>query len=127
MIALIAWIGRATGLSSLLSTLIAYALIAALAGGSLWAYGAYKHHQGYAAGSAQERLAWEEARRREIAKREEQRRQAQAKIDQLEQDYLDQKARADSAMAELEAEISKASPNPVFPKSLAESLNRIGR
>ena len=39
MTALILWIARSTGLSSLLSAVLAYALIAALAGGALWTYG----------------------------------------------------------------------------------------
>lgn len=120
---MILWLARLTGISSL----SIWAFVGLATFGLFFGYGEVRYHTGKTFGAAQERIAWEEARKREIAKRVEQQRQAQEKIDHLEQDYLDQKARADSAMAELEAEISKASPNPVFPKSLAESLDRIGR
>jgi hypothetical protein len=129
MVTLIGWIARATGLSSLISAVIAYAVIAALAGGGFWGYGAYKHHQGYTAGSAHERAAWEKEKAATLAAQAAQKAADQAKIDQIEADYRTLQERVDQEHAEaaLEAAIRKerADQKSAIPQSIAKALNEV--
>jgi hypothetical protein len=129
MVALIAWVGRATGLSSLLSAVLAYVLIAALAGGGFWGYGAYKHHQGYVAGSAHERAAWEKEKAETLAAQAAQKAADQARINQIESDYraLQERESQKQAEAALEAAIRKenAEQKPAIPQSIAKALNGV--
>lgn len=85
-----------------------------------------------AQGAAQERLLWEEARRRMLAKQQAERQAAQAAIDQAEQEYHNQQnraAEAEAALEELLHELETADPAPgaVLPKRLSDHLNQIGR
>lgn len=129
MVAIIAWVARSTGLSSLLSTAIAYAVIAALAAGGFWGYGAYKHHQGYSLGSAQERAAWEKEKADTLAAQSAQRAADQARIDQIEADYrtLQERVAQEHAEAALETAIRKehADQKPAIPQSIARALNGV--
>jgi hypothetical protein len=129
MSAFILWLGRATGLSSLLSAILAYTIIAALAGGSLWGYGAYKHHQGYSAGSAHERAAWEKEKAATLAAQAAQKAADQARINQIEADYraLQERESQKQAEAALEAAIRKerAEQKPAIPRSIARAINGV--
>lgn len=131
MASLILWIGRAAGLSSLLSGLIAYAVIAALAVGGFWGYGAYKYHEGKTAGAAGERAAWVAQRDKDLAQQEADKRATQAEIDRLEAELqLDaQKRKDEQADADLKKaqEASPTAKNICLPRNVGRALNRIGR
>jgi uncharacterized protein HemX len=129
MAALILWIGRATGLSSLLSAVIAYAVIAALAGGALWGYGHHKYSQGYDAGASHERIAWEEQRKRDLAKQAQKIAQDQAKIDQIEAENAALESQLANTQEALEAAIHAdgADQKPAMSKGVAKALNSVGR
>lgn len=120
-----------TGLGSLAATIAAYALIALIAGGSLWGYGLYKYENGKSVGVSQERIAWEETRKRDLAKQAAKTASDQAKIDQIEADNLalQQQIDADKANAQLEEAIRKegADQKPALPKELAKAINGAGK
>lgn len=131
MTALILWVARATGLSSLLSAVLAYALIAALAGGALWGYGHHKYSQGYDAGAIHERAAWEAQREKDLAKQAADRKAAQAEIDRLEaelqldaQERKDEQADADLKRAQAASPTKK---NICLPREVGRALNKVGR
>jgi len=127
--ALILWIARATGLSSLFSAVLAYALIAALAGGALWTYGYHKYSTGYAAGSSHERAAWEKEKAETLAAQAAQKAADQARINQIEADYraLQERQSQKQAEAALEAAIRKeqAEQKPAIPRSIARAINGV--
>lgn len=131
MAALIIWIGRATGLSSLLSAVIAYAVIAALAGGALWGYGHHKYSAGYNVGASHERAAWQKQRDKDLAQQEADKRATQAEIDQLEAELqLDaQKRKDEQADADLKKaqNASSTKKNVCLPRNVGRALNRVGR
>ncbi len=101
------------------------------------AWGSARYHAGKADGVTQERIAWEEARRKLLAQLEEQRRAAQAKIDKLESDYLAGRQGDALAIADLEEQLrqkeqddakSGAGPRPpAIPGGVSKSLDKIGR
>lgn len=128
---IIGFIIKRTGLDSLFASILAYALIAVIAGGGLWGYGAAKFHAGKTAGVSQERIAWEEARRKMIAQAEAERAAKQAQIDRVEADYLalqqqlDQE-RAEAALAEASRN-SKSKTDIGLPREVGRKLNKIGR
>jgi hypothetical protein len=131
MSAFILWLGRATGLSSLLSAVLAYSLIAALAGGTLWGYGHHKYSQGYDSGASHERAAWEVQREKDLAKQAADRKAAQAEIDRLEAELqLDAQERKD---AQADADLKKAQAasatkkNICLPREVGRALNKVGR
>ena len=111
--------------------LLAIAVLAVLAWGSM------RYHAGKIDGIAQERIAWEEARRKLLAQLEEQRKAAQAKIDTLERDYLAGRQGDALAIADLEEQLrqkeqddakSGAGPRPAaIPGGVAKTLDAIGR
>lgn len=87
-------------------------------------------------GAAQERILWEEARRRLQAQIAEDRRKAQAKIDELRVDYVNAKSADAATIAILreqakEFEIDETSAprpgNPTAARRLSRTLNKIGR
>lgn len=131
MVAIIAWIGRATGLSSLLSAVIAYAVIAALAGGALWGYGSHKYSQGYDAGASHERTAWQKQRDKDLAQQEADKRATQAEIDRLAAELkLDaQKRKDEQADADLKKaqDASSTKKNICLPRNVGRALNKVGR
>jgi uncharacterized protein HemX len=129
MAALILWIGRATGLSSLLSAVIAYAVIAALAGGGIWAWSAHKYNTGYNAGASHERIAWEEQRKRDLAKQAQKIAQDQAKIDQIEAENAALESQLANTQEALETAIHAdgADQKPAMSKGVARALNGVGR
>jgi hypothetical protein len=100
-----------------------------------WGYSAYQYRSGKAAGIAQERIAWEEARRKLLAQLEAERRAAQVAIDRIEREYLAQVDRDRKAIESLETIISEmeagdaGNPGVVggFPRRLSNHLNQIGR
>lgn len=110
-------------------TLIVYALIAALAGGGFYGYGAYKYHAGKSAGVQQERIMWEEQRRKMIAQAEAERIAKQAQIDRIEADYLalQEKLNQERAEAALEEAIRKenADAKPSLPRSIGQAINGV--
>jgi hypothetical protein len=131
MTALILWVGRATGLSSLFSAVIAYTVIAALAGGALWGYGHHKYNEGYSAGASHERLAWEKQRDKDLAQQAADKKATQAEIDRLTAELqLDaQKRKDEQADADLK-KAQDASPTKktiCLPRNVGRALNRIGR
>lgn len=129
MIWLIGQIALRTGLGSLLSSLVAYALIAALAAGGFWAWSAHKYHAGYSAGSAHERVAWEEQRKRDLAKQTAKVAEDQRKIDQIEADNLALQGQLAETRAALETAIHAegADKKPAMSKGVARALNGVGR
>lgn len=87
-------------------------------------------------GAAQERIAWEEARRKLLLKLEQERRAAQSAIDAAELQYLEQRDRDVSRIQALEAAIDQepvdaedpaCPPRPAIPGGVSKSLNAIGR
>jgi hypothetical protein len=128
---LILWLGKATGLNALLSSLIAYAIIAALAGGGFWAWSEHKYNQGYTAGELHERTAWQKQRDIDIAAREAERKATQAELDRLDAELqLDAQRRKDEqADADL-AKAQAASPSKkqiCLPRNVGRALNKVGR
>jgi hypothetical protein len=112
-----------------LSTIAVYALLALIAGGAFLGYGQLKYQLGKTDGISQERIAWEETRKRELAKQAAQKAADQARIDQIEADYLALQEQLNQKIADdfLEEAIRKDAQDskPVFPKSVAGALNRI--
>jgi len=131
MVALIGWIARATGLSSLLSAVIAYAVIAALAGGGFWAWSVHRYNVGYDAGQSHERIAWEEQRKRDLAQQAADKKAMQAEIDRLAAELrLDaQKRKDDQADADLKKaqDASTTKQNVCLPRNVGRALNKVGR
>lgn len=83
-------------------------------------------------GIQQERILWEEARRKVLAQMEAARKAAQAEINRIEAETLEQQRRADEAEAALseaihEQESGAGAGAPVFPKRLSDALRPIGR
>lgn len=111
-----------------LDSLIVYAIIAVLAGGGIWAWSAHRYNAGYNAGSAHERIAWEETRKRDLAKQAARIAADQARIDQIEADYQvlqQQAAESQAAQAALEEALRGADQKPVMPKSISKALNGV--
>lgn len=128
---LIGQIALRTGLGQLLASLIAYAVIAALVGGSLWGYGHHKYNAGYNAGASHERVAWQKQRDKDLAQQEADKRAAQAEIDRLTAELqLDAQRRKDE---QADADLKKAqdaSPtkkNVCLPRNVGRALNQVGR
>jgi uncharacterized protein HemX len=83
-------------------------------------------------GARQERILWEEARRKMIAQNEAARKAAQAEIDRIEAETSEQQRRASEAEAALDEaihaqEVDTAPGAPFFPKRLSDALRSIGR
>lgn len=129
MTAFILWIGRATGLSSLFSSLIAYAVIAALAAGGFWAWSTYQYDKGYSVGAAKERAAWVAQREEDQAKQLAKAAADQRQINQLEADYLAIQGQLTETQNALEDAIHTegADKKPAMSKSVAKALNEVGR
>ena len=84
------------------------------------------------AGAQQERILWEEARRKMIAQNEAARRAAQAEIDDIELKYLEQWQLAQTLDAEPEAAVHEiengdGAGKPALSRRLSNVLNKIGR
>lgn len=129
MVAVIGWIAARTGLGALLSSLIAYALIAALAGGGIWAWSAHKYSQGEAAGTARERQAWVDQREEDKAKQLAKAAADQRRIDQIEADYLAVQGQLAETQIALDEAIKTegADRKPALPRSISKALNGVGR
>lgn len=119
-----------------MTRLLIYAAIAAALIFGAWGYSAYQYRQGKAAGIAQERIAWEEARRKLLAQREAERKAAQAQIADAERKYLAERDRdrkaieaLESTLATMEAEdaANPGAPRALFSRRLLQDLNAIGR
>lgn len=124
MSAFILWIGRATGLSSLLSAVAAYALIAAVAGGSLWSYGAWKYHTGKTAGIVAERADWQERLRLAAVAKAAETKTRQADLDAAAIDYINRQRSDQATIAALEQALLRQQkdqdnepPDPAKPAS----------
>lgn len=131
MTAIITWIATRTGLGSLLASIAAYAIIAALAGGGIWAWSAHKYNAGYSAGEVHERTAWQKQRDIDIAAREAERKATQAEIDRLTAELqLDaQKRKDEQADADLNKELAAAPGGKqiCLPRKVARALDKVGR
>jgi len=128
---LIGQVALRTGLGSLLSSIAVYAIIALAAGGALWGWNIHKYNQGYTAGTAHERTAWEAQRDKDLAKQAADKRATQAEIDRLEAELqLDAQTRKDEqADVDLKA-AQEASPTRsavCLPREVGRALNREGR
>lgn len=120
-----------------LNTVLVWALVAILGAGGIWGWGAYKHHQGYQAGTGAERIIWEEAAHKLRMEGARRLAAAQATIDQLDRELYaaDKRAamadeRFEQARREQDAEdaTSDAPPRQGFiPRRIARALNQVGR
>lgn len=139
---MIALVARLLGVQTLAASLIVYASAAALLGGSLWSYGAWKHHVGYEAGEAHEKADWEERQRLARIAAAAEAKTKQADIDAAAQDYADQARTDDQHIADLEAALmaervkANAEPPPSdgkppacvgTPRGVSVNLDAIGR
>jgi len=88
------------------------------------------------AGAAEERIAWEEARKRLLAQIEKARRDAQAAIDAAERDYLARQTddalritQLEQAITEMEADDKTLTcpDRPAFSRGVSKSLDAVGR
>lgn len=90
------------------------------------------------AATAQERIKWEESRRRLLAQMAEERRAAQEAIDKVEREYLAQRQRDALSIAALEEEIANmdkddaasnrnSSSRLFIPRRLSERIDAVGR
>ncbi|MCA0032778.1 hypothetical protein [Mesorhizobium sp. B263B2A] len=102
---MIALIARLLGVNTLAAGLITYGAAALLLGGSLWGYGAYKHHEGYSAGQLAERLVWQEQQRRAQIKAEAKAKAQQVEIDAAALEYAKQQHADEQHIASLEEDI----------------------
>jgi len=129
MAALILWVGRATGLSSMLSAVISYAMIAALAVGGFWAWSAHRYNEGYTAGAAKERSAWVAQREEDEAKQLAKAAADQRAINQIEAEYLSIQGQLADTQSALEEAIHAAGADkkPAISKGVAKALNGVGR
>lgn len=99
---------------------------------------------GFKAGQADERIAWEDARRRQIAANEAKRAEAQAQIDGLFENYLklwqarqsalDVNSDLQRALAQSKAERETENaqnpdcpPRPAISRRVSRELNKVGR
>ncbi|RWG54849.1 MAG: hypothetical protein EOQ64_18875 [Mesorhizobium sp.] len=140
---LILWIAARTGLSSLLSAVAAYALVAALAGGSLWGYGAWKYHAGKTAGIASERADWQERLRLAAVAKAAETKTRQADIDATAADYINRQRSDQATIAALEQallreqkDLDNEPPDPAkpagcrpagIPAGVSTRLDAVGR
>lgn len=137
MSAVILWIAGRTGLGSLLSGLIAYAVLLALAGGAVWAWSAHKYNEGYAAGEVHERADWQDRMRLARIAQEAEAKTRQADIDAAAQQYIDQQDVDALKISALEDELAKEKANAkasgggsacvATPRGVSTRLNSIGR
>lgn len=102
---MIALVARLLGVNTLAASLIAYAVGAALLGGSLWGYGAYKHHEGYSAGQLAERLVWQEQQHKAEIVAEAKAKAQQVEIDAAALEYASQQRADEQHIASLEEAI----------------------
>lgn len=131
MSALILTLMEKTGLGKLLASLIVYgAIIGAIVLGYWW-WSDHLYNQGYAAGTAHERAAWEKQRDKDLAQQEADKKATQAEIDRLEAELqLDAQAKKDEqADADLKAvqEASATKNQTCLPREIGRALNREGR
>lgn len=138
---MIGLIARLLGVNTLAASLIAYVGLAALLGGSLWTYGAWKHHVGYVAGEAHEKADWEERQRLARIAEAADAKTRQADIDAAAQEYIDQQRADDQHIASLEQALRDQKdedlgpPDPktgpacraVIPARVSQSIDGVGR
>jgi len=111
------------GVQTLAASLIVYGGAAALAGGSLWGYGAYKHHAGYVAGVAHERAAWQEHLRLAAIAQAAETKTKQADIDAAALDLINKQRADQETIASLELALlhekdqDNVPPDPAKPAS----------
>jgi hypothetical protein len=112
-----------------LDALIVYAIIAALAGGGIWAWSQHRYNVGYNAGSVHERALWVAQREEDKAKQLAKVAADQRKIDQIEADNLALEGQLAATQEALEIAIHAegADQKPALPKSIAKALNGVGR
>lgn len=126
---LIGFIVTKTGLGQLAASLAVYAVIALLAGGSLWAWNVHKYNEGYSAGELHERSAWEAEQRKKIAAAEAERQTKQDELDRLATVAANARNRADAAVASLADASSKSQTKDDIglPRAVGRELNKIGQ
>lgn len=99
---MISLIARLLGVQTLAASLIVYGSAALLLGGSLWGYGAWKHHIGYVAGEAHERSDWQERLRLAAIAQAAETKTKQADIDAAAQDLINKQHADQATIASLE-------------------------
>ena len=139
---MIALIARLLGVNTLAASLIAYAGLAALLGGSLWTYGLHKYNSGYSAGEAHEKADWEDRMRLARIAQAAEAKTKQADIDAAAQEYVDQARSDDKTITDLEAALlaekvkANAEPPPSdgkppacvgTPRRVSINLDAVGR
>lgn len=137
MSAIILWIAGRTRLGSLLSGLIAYAVVLALAVGAVWSWSAHKYNEGYSAGEAHERSDWQDKMRLARIAQAAEAKTRQADIDAAAQEYIDQQDVDALKISALEDELAKEKANAkpskgqpacvATPRGVSTRLNSIGR
>ncbi|TIT40200.1 MAG: hypothetical protein E5W76_17220 [Mesorhizobium sp.] len=138
MSAIILWIAGRTGLGSLLSGLIAWTLVFALAGVAVWGWSVHKYNDGYAAGEAHERADWQDRMRLAAIAQAAEAKTRQADIDAAAQEYIDQQDVDALKISALEDELAKEKANATppnkgqpacvaTPRGVSTRLNSIGR
>lgn len=109
----------------------ALAVVLAVIGFRVWlaAHDAAKYNQGYSTGSAQERIAWEEQRKRDLAKQAARIAEEQRKIDQIEAENAALESQLVNTQEALETAIHAdgADQKPAMSKNVARALNGVGR
>lgn len=109
----------------------ALAVVLAVIGFRVWlaAHDAARYNQGYSAGSAHERIAWEEQRKRDLAKQAARIAEEQRKIDQIEAENAALESQLVNTREALETAIHAdgADQKPAMSKKIAKVLNGVGR
>lgn len=133
---MVRFIADAVGIKAWLVWLIGGAVLALGVFGGIWAYGASKYSDGYDAGQRDERLVWEELRKKMLLQMDQKRREAQKRIDEVEQRYIESKREATEAREELDRVIEEhkdetgapdGSSGNFIPRGVSRSLDKVGR
>ncbi|MBZ9759511.1 hypothetical protein LB553_01240 [Mesorhizobium sp. CA8] len=126
---LIGQIALRTGLGSLLSSLITYAVIAALAVGGYWLWSSHLYNSGYSDGSAHERAAWVAQREEDQARRDAKNAADQRKLNEIEAENLELERLLAQTHADLEEALKadNADQKPAISKNIAKAINATGR
>lgn len=129
-------IAEAVGIKQWLVWLIGGVALTLAAVAGVWAYGSSKYASGYEAGQRDERIVWEELRKKMLLQMDQKRREAQKLIDEAERKYHESTKDAAAAREELEKVIeehndetgtSTGSSGNYIPRGVSRSLDKVGR
>lgn len=126
---MIALVARLLGVQTLAASLIVYGSAAALLGGSLWGYGAWKHHAGYVAGEAHERADWQEKMRLAAIAQAADAKKRQFEIDVAAQKLAESQRTDAVRIADLEDRIRQQKDEDNDPKAAGDPAGvcKLGR